>query len=102
MTLSRNQIKLLRAETHRRKLKPVISIGQKGLTDSVHAEIDSALTFHELIKLRIPAGPRADKSQLGHAICERHTASLVESIGNVIVIYRNNPDTDRFAALLGR
>ena len=100
MLLSRSQIKRLRAEAHRNKLKPIITIGQKGLTDSVHAEIDKTLAHHELIKLRIPAGSRADKSQLGLEICERHAAALVESIGNVIVIYRNNPDSNRYAALL--
>ena len=34
-------------------LKPIIMIGQKGLTDAVIAEIDSALDTHELIKIRI-------------------------------------------------
>ena len=34
-------------------LKPVVIVGQNGLTDSVLDEIDVSLTSHELIKIRI-------------------------------------------------
>ena len=50
MTLNRGQIKQLRAEGHRLKLKPVVIIGQKGLSENLHAEIDAALSHHELLK----------------------------------------------------
>jgi RNA-binding protein len=101
MKLSSGQIRRLRAEGHRLGLKPVITIGQKGLTDNLHAEIDGALERHELLKLRIPALERGARRELGKAICERHRAVLVESIGSVIVIYRRNGETDRFAAAIG-
>ena len=55
MELNSGQIKRLRAEGHRLKLKPVVTIGQKGLTENLHNEIDQALSHHELVKLRIPA-----------------------------------------------
>jgi len=42
--------KALRARAH--QLEPVVMIGGKGLTDEVIAEIDRALTAHELIKVR--------------------------------------------------
>ena len=101
MELSSAQIKRLRAEGHRLGLKPVVSIGQKGLSDNLHTEIDTALAHHELLKLRIPAAGKADKRALGSEICAQHEASLVEAIGNVIVIYRRNPEIDRFATVLG-
>ena len=101
MKLSSAQIKRLRAEGHRRRLKPVVTIGQKGLGDSQHAEIDGALAHHELVKLRIPSLDRAGKRELAEAICQHHDATLVQSIGSVIVLYRKNPVTDRFAALIG-
>ncbi len=100
MELSRGQIKRLRAEGHRQKLKPVVTVGSKGLSPSLQAEIDAALSHHELLKLRIPALARADKRALGEMICQQHDASLVESIGNVIVIYRRNAERDRYAAML--
>ncbi|MDB4584578.1 YhbY family RNA-binding protein [Draconibacterium sp.] len=101
MGLTSAQTKRLRAEGHRLKLKPVVIIGQKGLGDNQHAEIDGALNHHELIKMRIPALDKAGKRELCREICARHNAQLIQSIGNVIVIYRSNPDIDRYAKLLG-
>ena len=37
-------------------LKPIIMIGQNGLTDAVINEIDVALNAHELIKVRAKIG----------------------------------------------
>ena len=100
MELTRGQIKRLRAEGHRLKLKPVVIIGQKGLSENLHQEVEGALTHHELLKLRIPAFDKPGKRALCQALCERHQAQLVEQIGNVIVIYRRNKETDRFTSLL--
>jgi len=101
MELTRGQIKRLRAEGHRLKLKPVVIIGQKGLTENLHQEVDLALDHHELVKLRIPALDKPGKRALGNSICDLHKAELVESIGNVIVIYRCNKDVNHFAAVVG-
>jgi RNA-binding protein len=101
MELTSTQIKRLRAEGHRLKLKPVVTIGQKGLSDALHAEIDTALTHHELLKMRIPGLNKAEKRELGQQICTLHNANRVEGIGNVIVIYRCNSETNRFARVLG-
>ena len=101
MELSTQQIKRLRAEGHRLSLKPVVIIGQKGLGENLHHEIDAALSHHELIKLRIPALDKPGKRALAARICERHGATLVQSIGNVIVVFRANPEINRFAALIG-
>ena len=98
MELNSGQIKRLRAEGHRLKLKPVVIIGHKGLSENLHHEIDVALNHHELIKLRIPALDKPGKRELSQSICEQHQACLVESIGSVIVIYRRNKETDRYAA----
>ena len=100
MTLTRGQIKQLRAEGHRQKIKPVVIIGQKGLSENLHTEIDLALAHHELIKIRIPALDRPGKRELTELICQQHTASLVDSIGGVIVIYRRNKEIDRYASVM--
>jgi RNA-binding protein len=101
MQLTSAQIKRLRGEGHRLKLKPVVTIGQKGLGENLHTEIDNALAHHELVKLRIPPLAKSDRRELSLELCARHDAQLIESIGNVIVIYRRNPEKNRFAALLG-
>ncbi|HEY8036276.1 ribosome assembly RNA-binding protein YhbY [Methylobacter sp.] len=81
--------KKLRAEAH--SLKPVIMIGQSGFTAAVLAEIESALDSHELIKVRIRA-EREDRKQISEKICADTGAELIQSIGQIAVIYRLNPD----------
>ncbi len=102
MSLKTSQIKALRAEGHRLHLKPIVTVGQHGLTDNVHQEIDQALSRHELLKLRIPALGKPGKKELAATICAQHTAELVEMIGNVIVVYRRNAKQDRYAAVVGK
>ncbi len=100
MTINKTAIKNLRAEAHRLKLKPVVMIGQNGLSDNVHLEIDSALSHHELIKIRVPGLESADKKQLINSIAEKHNATIVQTIGHVAVLFRSNKEKNRFAALL--
>jgi RNA-binding protein len=100
MNLNKTQIKNLRAESHRMKLKPVVLIGQNGFTDNVENEIGIALQHHELIKIRIPAMSKVDKKTMIETICDRTGATAITSIGNVAVIYRRTVDVDRFSKLL--
>jgi len=81
--------KKLRAQAH--GLKPVIMIGQAGLTAAVLAEIELALDSHELIKVRIRA-EREDRKQISEKICTDTGAALIQTIGQIAVIYRLNPN----------
>lgn len=81
--------KKLRAQAH--SLKPVIMIGQFGLTAAVLAEIELALSSHELIKVKIRA-EREDRKQISEKICIDTGATLVQTIGQIAVIYKLNPD----------
>lgn len=75
-------------------LSPIITIAQKGLTDTIKAEINRALTEHELIKIKVVTASRDDKAQLSSAICEEFKAECIQSIGHVLLLYRaaRNPD----------
>ncbi len=81
--------KKFRAAAH--TLKPVIMIGQSGLTAAVLAEIELALNCHELIKVRIRA-EREDRKLISEKICTETGAELIQAIGQIAVIYRLNPD----------
>jgi len=83
----------LRGEAH--KLKPVVMIGDKGLTDEVLAEIDRALKAHELIKVRAAGGERDARDTWLDTICNRLGAHPVQQIGKVFVIYRENPPEEK-------
>lgn len=90
MSRFKDSIRGLRAQAH--KLKPIILIGQQGLTDAVHQEIDRALHDHELIKIRIHNKDRDYKKQVAEAICTVNHAILVQTIGHCIVVYRKAED----------
>jgi len=83
------QKKQLRSKAH--ALKPIVIVGDKGITDNVLQEIDRALFDHELIKVRINAADKAEKKQLTQTICEHTQAALIQTIGHIIVIYRKRP-----------
>lgn len=78
----------LKAQAH--KLKPVVMIGNNGLTEAVNKEIDRALTDHELIKVRIATNDRELRRSLFAELAEANQAAVVQMIGNIGVIYRKN------------
>jgi RNA-binding protein len=80
--------KKFRAAAH--SLKPVVMIGQSGLTAAVLAEIELTLTHHELIKIKIRA-EREERKQISEKICLDTRAELIQVIGACAVIYRLNP-----------
>ena len=88
MSLSKAQIKFLRAKCH--DLKPVIMLGQKGLTEAVLEELDNALDHHELVKIKLSVDDRDARQQLSNEICERSKAEAVQSIGKTLSISRAN------------
>ena len=81
--------KKLRAEAH--TLKPVVMIGQSGLTAAVLAELEQTLNSHELIKVKIRA-ERDERKVISEKICIITGAELIQTIGQIAVIYRLNPD----------
>lgn len=83
------EIKRLKAQAH--SLKPVIIIGQAGLTEAVLAEIRIALDCHELIKVKIRA-EREERKRIRDEICTQTNAEFIQSIGQIITLYRLNPE----------
>jgi RNA-binding protein len=92
MTSSPLDTKKLRAIAH--KLKPVVTIAQKGLSETVCKEIDRALEQHELIKVKILAADRDARKEVADEICRVGKAQCVQNIGNIAVLYRaaNKPN----------
>ena len=74
------------------KLKPVIWLGQQGLTENVLAEINVALDHHELIKIKLRVGDRELRNKMIEDICEQSGADYVQRVGNVASLYRQNVD----------
>lgn len=86
MELTDRQKRHLRGLGH--ALKPLVMLGQHGLTDAVVRELDQALEAHELVKLRARAGDRAARDEALDTLATRTGAALVQRIGNVGLYYR--------------
>lgn len=92
MTLTEPQKQYLRGLGHH--LKPVVVVGDSGLSEGVVKEFDSTINHHELIKVRVRAGDRDSRDEIITKLCDSNT-TLVTRIGNVALIYRPNTDKPR-------
>lgn len=86
MSLSQDQKKRLRTIGH--KLNPIVTVGDKGLTTAVVAEIERALNDHELIKVKVVTEDRDDKKAMIEALIKDTKATLVQTIGHIALILR--------------
>ncbi|MDF7666884.1 ribosome assembly RNA-binding protein YhbY [Orbaceae bacterium ESL0727] len=86
MNLSNRQKQYLKGEAH--LLKPVVMIGSNGFTEGVLAEIENALNFHELIKIKIAVEDRETKQLICDAIVRETGAIAVQLVGSVLTLFR--------------
>ncbi|MDX3904318.1 MAG: YhbY family RNA-binding protein [Pigmentiphaga sp.] len=89
----------LRAAAH--PLKPVVLIGDKGLSDAVLQEIDRNLTAHGLIKVRAGGEDRAARDELLYKICDELGCAPVHHLGKIFILYRPTERDPDAALLLG-
>ncbi len=87
--INKDHKRRLAAEAH--ALKPVVRLGDKGFTEAVLNELNIALDYHELIKVKI-AAERNERQQITNELVNASKAELIKSIGQVIVLYRRNPE----------
>jgi len=90
MQLSEKQKRHLRGLGH--SLKPVVMMGNAGLTEAVLAELSRALNDHELIKVRVRFGDRKVRDEAIARLCAESGAMLIKRIGNIALVYRPNPE----------
>jgi RNA-binding protein len=91
--LTEKQRRHLRGLAH--SLKPVILIGNAGISAGVLAETQRALGDHELIKVRLPGLPRDQRDGALLDLAARTASALVGRIGHVAILYRPNPTLAR-------
>ena len=93
-TLSSYQRKHLRGLAH--SLKPVVLIGQKGLTDSLVDALEEALITHELVKAKFIDDKDKDYKAQTIEFLQKTTASeMVGLIGHTAIFYRPHPDPQK-------
>ena len=88
------QKKHLRGLAH--GLKPVVLIGQKGLTNELLKSAEQAFLSHELIKVKFnDFKEKGQKEEISKTL-ERETGSqLVGSIGHICIFFRQQEDPDK-------
>jgi RNA-binding protein len=92
MTLSKTQLRDLKGRCH--GLSPVVTVADKGLTENVLTEVETALNAHELIKVKL-RGDRETRRDWVSELVETTRAELVQQIGQVACLFRRNPDRPR-------
>lgn len=93
MPLTEKQKKHLRGLGH--SLDPVLLTGGAGVTPGLLAELDSTLSHHELIKVKVRADDRATRDAMIDELCSASGAELVQRIGHVALLWRPNPERRR-------
>ena len=87
--LTQSQIKHLKALGH--SLRPLVLVGQAGLTEGVVNEARSTLEHHELIKVRLVGEDRDERQTMAESLAEQIGAKIVQRIGHIVLLFWRNP-----------
>lgn len=90
MKLSNKQIRHLRGLAH--DLKPVVMIGDKGLTANVIEELEIALNAHELIKVKVRAEEREERDQMIEKLTQKTGSTFIQRVGHVVTLFKRNKE----------
>ena len=84
--LDGRQRRFLRALAH--TLKPVVHIGNQGLTPGVKKAISAALDTHELVKIRVSADAEGELEDIGTEAAKGTSSELAQVIGRTLLLYK--------------
>jgi RNA-binding protein len=75
-------------------LEPMLKVGKAGLSEGFIRSVNVALTQHELVKIKF-AEFKAEKKELAPQLAERTASHLIMRVGNVMVLHRPKPVTEK-------
>ena len=90
--LSSSERKYLRSQAHH--LEPVVLIGKNGIKDGTIESINKVLQTRELIKIKFREF-KDEKLSLSEKIAKLTNSQVVGVIGHTVIIFRQNPDSDK-------
>lgn len=88
--LTTRQKQFLKALAH--PLKPLVQIGKEGISPSIVATVKKELEHHELIKVKIGNNSGLERHQTPTLIAEASDSVVVQLIGKIFALYKENPD----------
>ncbi len=93
------QKRFLRGLAH--SLKPVVFVGQKGVSPSLVKALDEALDRHELVKVKfLDSKEKAKKQALIEQIGDAVPCNVVGLVGHMAIFYRQQADPDKRTIVL--
>ena len=84
--MTNSQRRFLKGRAH--TLKPVVTVGNAGLSDSLLEELDLQLESHELLKLRLRVDERDARDEFIAQLLASSGAELVARVGNIAILFR--------------
>ena len=100
MALTQEQKKQFKSIGHH--LKPVLIVADNGLTEGVLAELERALSDHELIKVQLRITERDARLATIDELCKASHSELAQVIGKMALIYRKNPKANKLLSNVSR
>jgi RNA-binding protein len=86
MSLSGKQRRALRALGHH--LKPVVHVGQAGVTPALIGAVSQALKDHELIKVKLSEEDRDARAESAAQLASSTTAELAQLLGKTALLFK--------------
>ncbi|MDP3274019.1 MAG: ribosome assembly RNA-binding protein YhbY [Deltaproteobacteria bacterium] len=90
MELSGKQKRHLRALGN--TLNPVVRLGKAGLGDALVTAVDSALTRHELVKIKLSPETPESRDEVADFLSEHTKSAIAQVMGGTILLYRRHPE----------
>lgn len=88
--LSKQQLQQLKSQAH--PLKSIIQIGKNGLSDELIESVNNAFNNRELIKVSILQNCPYDKKELAFDLARLTNSELIQIIGRVFILYKENDE----------
>ena len=94
MALTSKQIRQLRAAAHH--LKPLVLVGDKGVSAAVVQATREALGAHELLKVRVTGADRDEVAEAADSLAVATDAAVVQIIGKTIILFLQKEKDSEF------
>jgi RNA-binding protein len=89
--LANREIRALKARAQ--LLRPMLKVGNDGLSPAFLRAVQEALAHHELVKVKFDAF-KEQKKELGPKLAESVSANLIMQVGHVVVLFRRKANDE--------
>ena len=76
-------------------LKPIVYVGEGGVSEAVMKALEDALDTHELVKVRLRS-PEA-KKETARELADGSGSALCGVVGHTVILYRPHPEEPRIS-----